>query len=143
MKIVVAEKVAPSALAVFKEQSDWTVATPEKDALAAELAAADALLVRSAVFVDAAMMDKAPKLRVIGRAGVGVDNIDLEAATRKGIAVMNTPGANAVAVAEQTLGMMLAMARHLCRADALMHAGKWEKKSLQGTELRGKTLGIV
>ena len=61
----------------------------------------------------------------------------------KGIAVMNTPGANAVAVAEQTLGMMLAMARHLCRADALMHAGKWEKKSLQGTELRGKTLGIV
>ena len=83
------------------------------------------------------------KLRVIGRAGVGVDNIDLEAATHKGIAVMNTPGANAVAVAEQTLGMMLAMARHLCRADALMHAGKWEKKSLQGTELRGKTLGII
>ena len=83
------------------------------------------------------------KLRVIGRAGVGVDNIDLEAATRKGIAVMNTPGANAVAVAEHTLAMMLAMARHLCRANELMHAGKWEKKSLQGTELRGKTLGIV
>jgi D-3-phosphoglycerate dehydrogenase len=72
-----------------------------------------------------------------------VDNIDLDAATRQGIAVMNTPGANAVAVAEQTLGMMLAMARNLCRADALMHAGKWEKKSLQGTELRDKTLGIA
>ena len=72
-----------------------------------------------------------------------MDNIDLEAATHKGIAVMNTPGANAVAVAEQTIGMMLAMARHMCRADALMHAGKWEKKSLQGTELRGKTLGII
>src|SRR5262249_43934695 len=83
------------------------------------------------------------KLRVIGRAGVGVDNIELDAATRQGIAVMNTPGANAVAVAEHTLAMFLAMARHLCRADALMHAGKWEKKSLQGTELRGKTLGIV
>lgn len=104
---------------------------------------ADALIVRSAVQADAALLSHAKKLRVIGRAGVGVDNIDLDAATRQGIAVMNTPGANAVAVAEQALGMMLGMARHLCRADALMHAGKWEKKSLQGTELRGKTLGIV
>src|SRR5207244_13569031 len=76
-------------------------------------------------------------------AGVGVDNIDLDAATRQGIAVMNTPGANAVAVAEHTIAMMLAMARHLSRADALMHTGKWEKKSLQGTELRGKTLAIL
>ncbi len=143
MKIVIAEKVAPSALAVFKEQPDWTVATPEKDALAAELANADALLVRSAVFVDAAMMDKAPKLRVIGRAGVGVDNIDLEAATKRGIAVMNTPGGNAIAVAEHTLALMLALARHVSRADASTHSGKWEKKSLQGTELKGKTLGIV
>ena len=77
MKIVVAEKVAASALAVFKEQSDWTVVSPEKDVLATELADADALLVRSAVLVDAAMMDKAPKLRVIGRAGVGIDNLSL------------------------------------------------------------------
>ena len=141
MKIVIAEKVAPSSLAVFQEQSDWTVVSPEKDTLAAELAEADALLVRSAVFVDAAMMDKAPKLRVIGRAGVGVDNIDLDAATKRGIAVMNTPGGNAIAVAEHTLALMLALARHLTRADASTHAGKWEKKSLQGTELRGKTLG--
>ena len=80
---------------------------------------------------------------MVGRAGVGVDNIELEAATRKGIAVMNTPGANAVAVAEYTLGVMLAMARFTCRANEFMHAGKWEKKSLQGSELRGKTLGIV
>jgi D-3-phosphoglycerate dehydrogenase len=93
--------------------------------------------------VNAELLQHAKKLRVIGRAGVGVDNIDLEAATRQGIAVMNTPGANAVAVAEQTLGVMLAMARHLPRANALMHSGKWEKKSLQGTELRDKTLGIV
>src|SRR5215472_3919100 len=143
MKIVVAEKVAPSALAVFKEQSDWVVAAPEKDALNGELAEADALLVRSAVFVDGAMMDKAPKLRVIGRAGVGVDNIDLDAATKRGICVMNTPGGNAIAVAEHTLALMLALARHLTRADSTTHAGKWEKKSLQGTELRNKTLGIV
>jgi D-3-phosphoglycerate dehydrogenase / 2-oxoglutarate reductase len=144
MKIVVAEKISAKAVDLLKEP-DWTVLTADQlnGRLADELSSADALLVRSAVQVDAALLEHANKLRVIGRAGVGVDNIDLDAATRKGIAVMNTPGANAVAVAEHTLGMMLAMARHLCRADALMHAGKWEKKSLQGTELRAKTLGIV
>ena len=144
MKIVVAEKISAKAVELLREPT-WTVLTAEQlnGRLADELRSADALLVRSAVQVDSALLEHADKLRVIGRAGVGVDNIDLEAATRKGIAVMNTPGANAVAVAEHTLGMMLAMARHLCRADALMHAGKWEKKTLQGTELRNKTLGIV
>jgi len=144
MKIIVAEKVSASAVDLLREPQ-WIVITHDQlnGNLAAELESADALIVRSAVQVDAALLEHARKLRVIGRAGVGVDNVDLDAATRKGIAVMNTPGANAVAVAEQTIGMMLAMARHLCRADALMHAGKWEKKSLQGTELRGKTLGVV
>ncbi len=144
MKIVVAEKISASALAQLQEPG-WNVVSADQlqGKLAEHLETADALIVRSAVQADAALLEHAKKLRVIGRAGVGVDNIDLEAATRKGIAVMNTPGANAVAVAEQTLGMMLAMARHLCRADALMHVGKWEKKSLQGTELRGKTLGII
>jgi len=144
VKIIVAEKVSASAVAQLQEPG-WSVLTADQldGKLAEHLESADALIVRSAVQADAKLLAHAQKLRVIGRAGVGVDNIDLEAATHKGIAVMNTPGANAVAVAEQTLGMMLAMARHLCRADALMHAGKWEKKSLQGTELRGKTLGIV
>ena len=144
MKIIVAEKISASAVAELLEPG-WTVITADQldGNLAIHLESADALIVRSAVQADAKLLAHANKLRVIGRAGVGVDNIDLEVATHKGIAVMNTPGANAVAVAEQTLGMMLAMARHLCRADALMHAGKWEKKSLQGTELRGKTLGIV
>ena len=144
MKIVIAEKISAAAAEQLKEPG-WTVLTADQleGKLAEHLESADALMVRSAVQVDAALLANAKKLRVIGRAGVGVDNIDLDAATRQGIAVMNTPGANAVAVAEHTLGMMLAMARHLCRADALMHAGKWEKKSLQGTELRGKTLGIV
>ncbi|MGC1373953.1 MAG: hydroxyacid dehydrogenase, partial [Candidatus Sulfotelmatobacter sp.] len=144
MKIIVAEKISASAVSQLKEPG-WIVLTPEQfdGKLPAELESADALIVRSAVQADAALLAHAKKLRVIGRAGVGVDNIDLDAATRQGIAVMNTPGANAVAVAEQTLAMMLAMARHLCRADALMHAGKWEKKSLQGTELRGKTLGVA
>lgn len=144
MKILVAEKISASAVEQLKEPG-WVVLTADQldGKLAAELESADALIVRSAVQADAELLSHGKKLRVVGRAGVGVDNIDLDAATRQGIAVMNTPGANAVAVAEHTLGMMLAMARHLCRADALMHAGKWEKKSLQGTELRGKTLGIA
>ncbi|HKU25603.1 MAG TPA: phosphoglycerate dehydrogenase [Candidatus Sulfotelmatobacter sp.] len=144
MKIIVAEKISSSAVAQLQEPG-WTVVTADQldGKLAEHLETADALIVRSAVQADAKLLAHARKLRVIGRAGVGVDNIDLEAATHKGIAVMNTPGANAVAVAEQTIGMMLAMARQLCRADALMHAGRWEKKSLQGTELRDKTLGII
>ena len=144
MKIIVAEKVSASAVSQLNEPG-WIVLTADQldGKLTEHLESADALIVRSAVQADAKLLAHANKLRVIGRAGVGVDNIDLEAATHKGIAVMNTPGANAVAVAEQTIGMMLAMARHLCRADALMHSGKWEKKSLQGTELRGKTLGII
>src|SRR5580693_5818119 len=144
LKIVIAEKISAAAVEQLK-QPGWTVLTADQleGKLSDHLESADALIVRSAVQADAALLSRAKKLRVVGRAGVGVDNIDLDAATRQGIAVMNTPGANAVAVAEQTLGMMLAMARHLCRADALMHAGRWEKKSLQGTELRGKTLGIA
>jgi len=145
MKIVLAEKVSPATLAVFQAEPGWEVLTHDQlpDGLPAALADADALVVRSAVQADDALMEHAPKLRVIGRAGVGVDNIDAEAATRRGIVVMNTPGANAVAVAELTIGLMLALARKIPTANATMHAGKWEKKSLQGAELRGKTLGIL
>jgi len=145
MKIVLAEKVSPATLAVFAAEPEFEVKTHDQlpEGLAAALADADALVVRSAVQVDDALMEKAPKLRVIGRAGVGVDNIDAEAATRRGIVVMNTPGANAVAVAELTIGLMLALARKLPAANASMHAGKWEKKNLQGAELRGKALGIL
>jgi D-3-phosphoglycerate dehydrogenase len=145
MKIVLAEKVSPATLAVFAAEPGWKVLTHDQlpDGLPAALADADALVVRSAVQVDDALMEHAPKLRVVGRAGVGVDNIDADAATRRGIVVMNTPGANAVAVAELTIGLMLALARKLPAANSTMHAGKWEKKSLQGAELRGKTLGIL
>src|SRR6201996_6926487 len=145
MKIVLAEKVSPATLAVFQTESDWQVVTHDqiKDGLAKELADADGLVVRSAVQVDDALMEAASHLRVIGRAGVGVDNIDADAATRRGIVVMNTPGANAVAVAELTVGLMLALARKLPTANHTMHAGKWEKKSLQGAQLRGKTLRIL
>jgi D-3-phosphoglycerate dehydrogenase / 2-oxoglutarate reductase len=148
MKIVLAERVSPATLAVLAAEPDWQILTHEDVAklpgkLAEALADADALVVRSAVQVDDALLEHAPKLRVIGRAGVGVDNIDADAATRRGIVVMNTPGANAVAVAELTIGMMIALARKLPVANISMHNGKWEKKSLQGTELRGKILGIL
>lgn len=149
MKIVLAEKVSPATLAVFQQEPDWQIVTPDQiakhgsDGLATELRDADALVVRSAVQADAKLLAAAPKLRVIGRAGVGVDNIDTDAATHRGIVVMNTPGANAVAVAELTLGLMISLARAIPRANSTMHAAKWEKKSLQGSELRGKTLGIV
>ncbi len=146
MKIVIAEKVSPATLAILRGEPGWDIVTADQipaGGLPAALADAEALIVRSAVQADAALLQHAPKLRLIGRAGVGVDNIDTAEATRRGIVVMNTPGANAVAVAELTLGLMIAMARSIPRADAGMHAGKWDKKSLQGTELRGKTLGIV
>jgi D-3-phosphoglycerate dehydrogenase len=149
MKIVLAEKVSPATLAVLQQEPGWDIVTADQIAklgpggLESELAEADALVVRSAVQVDAKLLESAPKLRLIGRAGVGVDNIDTDAATRRGIVAMNTPGANAVAVAELTLGLMISMARAIPRANSTMHAGKWEKKSLQGSELRGKTLGIV
>ncbi|MBV9145796.1 MAG: phosphoglycerate dehydrogenase [Acidobacteria bacterium] len=144
MKILITEKISPAALRVFRDEPEFEVVTPDQITdLPAAIRDADALVVRSATDVNAKLIDAAQKLRVIGRAGVGVDNVDADAATRKGIVVMNTPGANAVAVAEHTIGLMLSLARFIPRADQTTRAGKWEKKSLQGTELREKTLGII
>jgi D-3-phosphoglycerate dehydrogenase / 2-oxoglutarate reductase len=145
VKIVVAEKIAPTAMKVLEEIPNCTLVGPEQFAADPKQAVqgADALIVRSAVQADAALIEAAGNVRVIGRAGVGVDNIDVEVATRRGIVVMNAPGASAVSVAELTLGLMLTMARHISRADQTTHAGQWDKKNLQGTELAGKTLGIV
>src|SRR5213596_3601505 len=126
MKIVIAEKTSAAAVALFREEPTCTRFTADdiQSNLPAPVRDADALVVRSAVQVEPALLSHAQKLRVIGRAGVGVDNIDLDAATKRGIAVMNTPGGNAVAVAEHTLGLMLAMARFLSRADQTTRAGK-------------------
>ena len=101
MKIVVAEKIAPAALALLQEESKWQVIGPESvnGNLAAQLESADALIVRSAVFVDGKTLDAAKKLRVIGRAGVGVDNIDVPAASRQGVIVVNVPGGNTISAA--------------------------------------------
>jgi D-3-phosphoglycerate dehydrogenase len=103
----------------------------------------DALIVRGQTRVTAAVIEAAPRLKVIGRAGVGVDNIDLEAAKRRGIPVVNAPTSTTVAVAELSFGLLLAVARDIPRADATMKQGQWSKKEFQGVELNGKTLGII
>lgn len=143
MKILVAEPLAPAALEMLRAQSDWNVIEADPKTYQPHLADCEALIVRSAVKVTADVLAKAPRLRAIGRAGVGVDNVDLPAATEAGVLVMNTPGGNAVSVAEHTLALMLSMARSVPQASASTKNGKWEKKKFLGNELRGKTLGIA
>ncbi len=108
-----------------------------------ELATASGLIVRSATKVDAALLASAPELRVVGRAGVGVDNIDVDAATERGVAVMNAPAGNTIAAAELTMALMLSVARRVAEADRSIREGKWARPRLQGIELRGRTLGVI
>ena len=146
MKILVADSVSERAVEILREQESWDVVFLPKKAganVAEEIRDADALVVRSATKVTAQLLAKAERLRVIGRAGTGVDNVDLDAATQKGVVVMNTPGGNAVSVAEHTMALLLALARRIPQADAFMKQGRWEKKKLEGMELRGKTLGLI
>lgn len=143
MNILIAEPVSQAGIELFQAQPGWNVIVSSAKEYERHLADADALVVRSAVQVTAEVLAKAPKVRVIGRAGVGVDNVDLAAATAAGVLVMNTPGGNAISVAEHTLAVMLAMARHIPQATASTKSGKWEKKKFLGSELRGKTLGII
>ena len=145
MKIVIADPLPSSAADLLRDEG-WDVdaqtgRTPEE--LHATLADADALIVRSATHVDANLIARAPGLKVIARAGTGVDNVDLDAASAGGILVVNAPGANSVSVAEHVFALLLASARSIAQADGQMKAGRWEKKRLMGTELRGKTLGVV
>src|SRR5207247_985039 len=143
MNILIAEPLAAAGIELFQSQPGWNTIVSSPKEYEQHLCEADALLVRSAVQVTKEVLAQAPNLRVIGRAGVGVDNVDLDAATAAGVLVMNTPGGNAVSVAEHTLALMLAMARYIPQATASTKSGKWEKKKLLGSELRGKTLGIV
>jgi D-3-phosphoglycerate dehydrogenase len=143
MKVIVADKISERGVKLLKEQAGWNVVLTTKDNLVAEIADAQALIVRSATKVTADLLDKGPQLRCVGRAGVGVDNIDLEAATKRGIVVMSTPGGNAVSVAEHAFALMLSLARQVPRLDKAFHEGRWEKSSGGGTEMSGKTLGLV
>jgi len=143
MKVIVADKISDRGVALLRAQAGWKIVQTTKDNLHAEIADADALIVRSATKVTPDLLDKAPRLRVVGRAGVGVDNIDLDECTKRGVLVMSTPGGNAVSVAEHTFALLLALARQVPKLDKAMHEGKWEKSSAAGTEVRGKTLGLI
>ena len=144
VRILVADPIAPDGVERLRAAGEVVVATGlSPDELKARIADVDALVVRSETKVTAEVFEAAPRLRVVGRAGVGVDNIDLAAATRHGVLVLNAPTGNTIAAAEHTIGMMLAMARNISRADASMHAGRWDRKAFMGTELREKTLGLL
>jgi len=145
MKIVIADGLPSSAIDILS-QPDWHIDNRQGRPVAeliADLADADALVVRSATKVTREVIEAARKLRVIARAGTGVDNVDVPAATARGIVVMNAPGANSLSVAELAMGLILALARNIPAADASMKASKWEKSKFAGTEIRSKTLGLV
>lgn len=144
-RVVVADPLAPAGLAVLREAGLEVVgahgAAPAE--LRALAASADALLVRSRTRVDRELLSAGRRLQVVGRVGIGVDNVDLEAATERGILVFNVPSANLLSATEHTLALILALARGLPRADAAMKAQEWDRKRFVGVELHGKTLGIV
>ena len=146
LKIVIADDLPASAVELLRAEAGWIVdarSGRKPDALAADLADADALLVRSATTVDAHLLSAASHLRIVGRAGAGVDNIDVAAASARGILVVNAPGANSISVAEHACALMLALARSVPAADRAMKDARWEKQKFLGSELRGKTLGIA
>ena len=143
MNILIADAIAPAAVDALKAEPEFNVIVSNANEYRKHLADAEAVLIRSAVKMTGDEFALAPKLRVVGRAGVGVDNVDCAAATARGVVVMNTPGGNAVAVAEHTLAFILSLARSVPGASASTKAGKWEKQKFLGNELAGKTLGIV
>ncbi len=145
-KILVSDKLSQQGVELLRQETSWQVdvktgLTPAQ--LLEEIRNYDGLLVRSNTKVTAKVIEAGKNLKVIGRAGTGVDNIDLEAATKKGIVVMNTPGGNSISVAEHAVGLMLSLARHVPQASLSTKEGKWDKKSFTGFELKEKTLGVV
>src|SRR5512143_222125 len=147
MKILVCDPVSPKGVALLQQRPEFEVVVLPKRLTEQELlpvvADVSAMVVRSETKVTRKVIEAAPKLRVVGRAGVGVDNVDVEAATERGIVVMNTPGGNTISTAELTFSMMCALARKIPQAHASMKAGEWNRKAFSGTELYGKTLGVL
>ncbi len=147
MKIIICDPISPKGIALLQQRPEFQVVVLPKRLAEAELiplvADATALVVRSETKVTAKIIAAAKQLRVVGRAGVGVDNVDIEAATQNGTVVMNTPGGNTVTTAELTFTMLLSLARKVPQAHATMIAGKWDRKQFQGVELAGKTLGVL
>jgi D-3-phosphoglycerate dehydrogenase / 2-oxoglutarate reductase len=143
--VLIPDSVNPAAVEIL-QQAGLQVTAPgqlKRDETLAAIPQADALIIRSATKADAALIQAGPRLKVIARAGVGVDNVDLAAASVQGIAVMNTPDGNTVATAELAFGLMLALARQIPQAYVSMQAGKWDRKTFMGSELRSKTLGVI
>src|ERR1700729_2746332 len=143
MNILIAEAMPAAGVELLTPQPGWNVIVSNPEEYREHLPHADALIVRNAIKVDAELLAAAPHLKVIGKAGTGSENIDVEAATAAGVLVMNTPGGNAVSVAEHTLGLMLAMARSIPQAAASTKSGHWGRVKYVGHELRGKTLGVM
>src|SRR6201986_2487558 len=144
-KVLIADKLSPAAVAIFKERGvDADVKTGlTKEELLKIVDQYDDIAIRSATKVTADVIKAAKNLKVIGRAGIGVDNVDIPAATGAGVIVMNTPFGNSITTAEHAIAMMFALARQLPAADASTQAGKWEKNRFMGVELYGKTLGLI
>jgi D-3-phosphoglycerate dehydrogenase len=147
MKILVCDPVSPKGIALLQQRPEFEVVVLEKRLSEAELLPVvkdvAAMVVRSETKVTAKVIAAAPHLKVVGRAGVGVDNVDVDAATQRGVVVMNTPGGNTISTAELSFTMLLSLARKVPQAYATMTAGKWDRKQFQGTELAGKTLGVL
>jgi D-3-phosphoglycerate dehydrogenase / 2-oxoglutarate reductase len=146
-KVLISDALSPAAVAIFKERGLDVEFQPnlgkDKDKLAETINGFDGLAIRSATKVTAKMLERAEKLKVIGRAGIGVDNVDIPAATARGVIVMNTPFGNSITTAEHAVTLMLSLARQIPEADASTRAGKWEKNKFLGVEISGKTLGVI
>jgi D-3-phosphoglycerate dehydrogenase len=143
-RVLVAEKIGASGIDLLREHFEVDTAfDTEGFDLAGRIGEYDGILIRSATKMTADLIEQGANLRVIGRAGVGVDNVDVPAATKRGIVVVNAPQSNVVTAAEHTVALMMSLARNIPRANAGMHAGKWERSKLSGVELYGKTLGII
>src|SRR3989440_5925837 len=147
MNVMICDPISPKGIALLQQQPEFKVTVLEKRLAEAELlplvGEVAAMVVRSETKVTRKVIEAAPKLTVVGRAGVGVDNVDVEAATQRGIVVMNTPSGNTISTAELTFSMLMSLARKIPQAHASMKAGEWNRKAFSGVELYNKTLGIL
>ncbi len=147
MNVMICDPISPKGIALLQQQPEFKVTVLEKRLAEADLlplvGEVAAMVVRSETKVTKRVIEAAPKLRVVGRAGVGVDNVDVETATQRGIVVMNTPGGNTISTAELTFSMLMALARKIPQAHGSMKAGEWNRKEFQGVELYNKTLGVL
>src|SRR6202048_3910477 len=145
--VLISDALSPAAVQIFKDHGIAVDFQPklgaDKEKLANVIADFDGLAIRSATKVNSAVLAKAKNLKVIGRAGIGVDKVDVPAATARGIIVMNTPFGNSITTAEHAITLMLALAREIPQADASTQAGKWEKNRFMGVEITAKTLGVI